>query len=444
MRDIIFGGLWAIMYPLSFYSAHLGILLWIWVALIGPNELMYGILGSVPFNKLVAFSALMVLMFNRRLRKDFYFDGLMGIVAAYAFIVTLSYLFAHYSSSFSDFLYDKFWKELLLAVLITGIMFTRARLHQTTLVVGLAFGFYMVKEGLIFLLTAGGHKITGIASTGDNNGFACAILMAIPLVLYCANYTEDRWVRLVMQITAGLGAVTVMATYSRGGFVGLVVLGIMLLRGSRYKIRTIIAVALCAVALYYISPADYTSRIDTITSATQDNSFMTRVVAWKINLLMAMDHPFLGAGLYACTLWSNWSVYADAASTFLFPTPPVYKTFVAHSIYFQVLGDTGFTGFILFLIMFATALYKTMRTRKLARQDPSLVWAADLARATQTSIVVYLVAGAALSLVYFELIYIILAVVSRNHRTVVEALAARVPARARRPAGLAPAYRPAM
>jgi hypothetical protein len=94
--------------------------------------------------------------------------------------------------------------------------------------------------------------------------------------------------------------------------------------------------------------------------------------------------------------------------------------------------------------MFATALYKTMRTRKLARQDPSLVWAADLARATQTSIVVYLVAGAALSLVYFELIYIILAVVSRNHRTVVEALAARVPARARRPAGLAPAYRPAM
>ena len=41
-----------------------------------------------------------------------------------------------------------------------------------------------------------------------------------------------------MQITAGLGAVTVVATFSRGGFIGLVVLGFMLLQGSKRKMQT--------------------------------------------------------------------------------------------------------------------------------------------------------------------------------------------------------------
>src|SRR6185312_3180735 len=125
-----------------------------------------------------------------------------------------------------------------LGLLITGLMHTRHRLHQVTLMVGVAFGFVMVKEAIIFLLTAGGHKVEGLGVTGDNNGLALAILMTIPLLLNVGKYTVDRWVRLAIYITAGLGAVTVIASYSRGGFVGLVALGVMLLKGNKSKVRT--------------------------------------------------------------------------------------------------------------------------------------------------------------------------------------------------------------
>ena len=145
--------------------------------------------------------------------------------------------------------------------------------------------------------------------------------------------------------------------------------------------------------------------------------------------------------MYASLIWQNWSAHLGEATTWLFASPLVLRTFVAHSIYFQVLGDTGFTGLILFLLILATALIKTIQTQRLAKRDPALEWSGDLARALQMSLAVYCVSGAALSLVYFELLYILLAMISRNHRTAGQLLAVQttpIVAPARR--GLVPAY----
>jgi putative inorganic carbon (HCO3(-)) transporter len=241
-----------------------------------------------------------------------------------------------------------------------------------------------------------------------------------------------------------LGAVTVIATYSRGGFVGLLVLGVLLLKGNKHKIRTIVLLAVAAAALYAIMPDDYVGRIDTIKTADADNSFMTRVVSWKINLLIALDHPFFGGGPYASLNWGVWMTYLPASTTLFFPTM-FYgnRTLVAHSIYFQALGDTGFVGFFLFFGMIGTAVLYCSRIQRIAKKNPELAWAGDLARAMQVSFLVYCVAGAALSLNYFELVYILIAMISRLHQTVREQTApawARVPARAAAPASLVPAY----
>ena len=441
MRDLLYYAAWVFILPLTLASAHLGVSVWIWVALLPPNELLYGGLGFVlPFNKLVAASAFFALVTSQT-KKDFYADKLIMLIVVYAIVVTLSYVLCPFDSAFADLQYDKFWKELVLFFLITGVMFSQHRLHQVALVVSLAFGFVMIKEGLIFLLTAGGHKIEVIGTVGDNNGVAMALLMTIPLLLYCAKYSAERWVRLGMYVTAGFGTVAVVATYSRGGFIGMLVLGLMLLKGSKYKIRALIAVGILAMGLFALMPDDYLSRIGTISDATSDDSFAIRLLAWKINYLMAVDHPFLGNGLYASLNWQNWSAHLGEATTWLFPSPLVLKTFVAHSIYFQVLGDTGFVGLFLFAGILLTALIKTIQTQRIVRRDPSLEWSGDLARAMQMSLAVYCVSGGALSLVYFELLYILLAMISRNHRTAAQLATTRTVARGSLvPSRLAPAY----
>ncbi len=441
MRDIIFGVLWAFLLPLSFYSAHLAILLWIWVALLAPNDMLYGVIGSVPFNKVVAVIAIAVLLVSKE-RKRFYNDGLLTLMALFGLVVTLSYLLQAESNATLDQLYDKFWKILVLAVLMSGILYTRHRLHQAALLVSLAYGFFMVKEALIFLLTAGGHKIQGAPSVGDNNGLALAILMTIPLLLYCAKYSAVPWVRRIMQITAGLGAVTVIATFSRGGFIGLVVLGCMMFQGSKRKWQAALILVAAAIVLVAVAGHAYFTRVDTIADASTDDSFGIRLLSWKINLLIALDHPLLGGGLNASAVWTYWSMYAAQASDLFFPTPIIWRSFVAHSIYFEVLGDTGFTGLVLFLSILATVFVKMLRVQRMARGDPSLAWAGDLARALQVSFVVYCVSGAALSFVYNELVFVMLALVSRTHQTAKE-LTAEARDQAATPASrrLLPAYR---
>ncbi len=416
MRDLLYYGAWVFLLPFCFIATHTSLLVWIWVALVPPAEMVYGTFPELPFNKIVAAGAVFALIVTQD-RKDFYRDAIITLIALFTLQVTASYFAAQYSYPVNDVQYDKFWKEIVLFVLITGVMHSQHRLHQAVLVICISLGFLMVKEGLIFLLTAGGHQIAGTGSLGDNNGVALALLMAIPLLLYCAKYTAEYWVRIGMYVTAGLGVVTVIASYSRGGFVGMLAMGLMLLKNSKYKVRAVVALAVIAIIVFASLPEDYINRISTIREASSDGSFEVRLLAWKINYMLALDHPFLGVGPYGSLIWENWMSELGQAVTYLFPSPLIMRTFVAHSIYFQVLGDTGFIGLFLFVCLLGVALLKTIQTQRLAKRDPSLEWAGDLARATQISLVVYLVAGAALSLIYFELIYIVLAIVSRTHRT---------------------------
>lgn len=383
-----------------------------------PTDNLYGTFGVLPFNKIVVAIAVFTL-FTKQVKNDFYFDKFMAVILLYSVVVTLSYFLAETNNASADLQYDKFWKELVLFFMISGIIYSKHRLYQAVLVFSTGFGFLMVKEGLIFLLTAGGHKIDGTGAVGDNNGVALALLMTIPLILFCAKYALLKHVKIAFYVVAALGTVTIIATYSRGGFVGLVALGLMLLKGSKYKVRSIVFVSIIALILYSLAPDTYVSRIDTISSATDDNSFATRLLAWKINTLLAIKHPILGVGLYGCVDYTNWISEMPIARNWLFESPLVLRSFVAHSIYFQALGDTGFTGFILFITILLSSLFKLRKTEKLVRGNSDLIWLGELARALKMSMIVYMISGAALSLLYFEPLYIILALSSRVHRLAV-------------------------
>ena len=415
MRDFAFHSMFVPLMVLGFYSSHIAILIWIWISLLPPADMLYGTFGVLPFNKLVVAITVFTL-FTRQEKNDFYIDKLMILVILYAIIVTLSYFLSEHDNSFADLQYDKFWKELVLFFLITGVIRSQHRLYQAAIVFSAGFGFLMVKEALIFLLTAGGHKVGGMGVVGDNNGVALALLMTIPIVIYCGRFALQRSIKLAFYITAVLGTITVIATYSRGGFVGLIALGLMLLKGSKYKVRALLLVLAISLTLYSLVPDSYLTRMDTISSAADDDSFAIRLLAWKINTLLAIDHPILGVGLYGSVDYKNWISEMPIARDWLFDSPLVLRSFVAHSIYFQALGDTGFTGATLFISILLVSIFKLKRTERLVQGNPDFIWLGDFARALKMSIIVYMISGAALSLLYFEPLYIILALASRVHR----------------------------
>ena len=156
----MFAVAWMALMPLSLMSAHVGVLVWVWVALLSPGELLYGFMAGVPFNKIVAVITLGMVLASRE-RKDPYFDGMSLLLVLLAMAATMSWAGAIVSTPDGTDLYLKLIKEIVLAFAIMAVMMTRHRMHLLALTIALSFGFIAVKEGLIFLLTAGGHKVVG-------------------------------------------------------------------------------------------------------------------------------------------------------------------------------------------------------------------------------------------------------------------------------------------
>jgi probable O-glycosylation ligase (exosortase A-associated) len=77
----------------------------------------------------------------------------------------------------------------------------------------------------------------------------------------------------------------------------------------------------------------------------------------------------------------------------------------AHSIYFQVLGEHGFVGLGLFLLLGIMAWRTAGYLRRTGPLLPATQWTADLGAMTQASLAGYAVGGAFLSLAYFDLPY---------------------------------------
>ena len=428
MRDAWFALTWMLLLPLTVMSAHVGVLLWIWVALMSPGEVLYGPMAGVPFNRIVAITTLISLPFNME-KKEFYIDKLTLLILLFAVCATISWLTAIVPSTETDDLYQKLMKELVLFFAITSVMLTRHRIHLVLIILSLSIGFFSVKEGLIFALTVGGHKILGSGAIGDNNALATAMLMTVPILYYLYRYSALKLVRLGFLAALVLSMIATIGTYSRGGFLGMLFVGLFMIKNSRHKVSTAFFFILLAALVYSLAPADWFDRLGTINTASDDGSFMGRVVAWKMSVLVALDRPLTGGGPHSIHRLLVWETYRPLLDRLDFITTPPADTVphAAHSIWFEILGDLGFPGFLLFLGIIAMAFWKCRSIAQITRGEPSLLWASDLARMLQISLVVYVTTGSALSLGYFELLYIIIALLSRIGRTVQQTLDKKTP-----------------
>jgi probable O-glycosylation ligase (exosortase A-associated) len=419
MRDLMFASVWLALVPITIISAHSGILLWVWVALLSPNELLTGFMAGVPFNKIVA-GVTLLLCFIRPDGRKFYLDLTLIVLGVFVVWAAISWQCSLVPNVLGDDLFWKLFKSAILAVMITGLMVSRHRIHLLVFTIVAAMSFLGVKEGLLAIGSVGGHKILGSSSIGDNNSLATALLMTIPLIWYLIGYSAVRLTRIGLMAALALSVVTIVATYSRGGFIGLLVLALLMVGTSKNKLTGILVLGAASVAIYAFAPDTWFDRLHTIATADDDSSFMGRVVAWKLSLLLALDHPLLGGGMHAIQNALVWNHYRPFFSRLDFiPTPPPDVTpHAAHSIYFEILGDTGFVGFALFCALMIICLINCSWIYRKARSHPQFVWAADLARMVQVSMILYLVTGAALSMGYFELLYILVALVSRCRRTI--------------------------
>jgi probable O-glycosylation ligase (exosortase A-associated) len=133
----------------------------------------------------------------------------------------------------------------------------------------------------------------------------------------------------------------------------------------------------------YVMPEEWFNRMDTIETYEEDYSASERIRAWVNAVKLANEH-FMGGGYRALVYYGGRD---------------------AHSIYFGVLGEQGWVGLGMFLLLIALAWQKASWIIRHSRGHPDLLWARDLAAMIQVSLIGYMSAGAFLGLQYFDLFY---------------------------------------
>jgi putative inorganic carbon (hco3(-)) transporter len=417
VRDLAFIAAWIVLVPLALQGgAQLGVLLWAWTSLLAPDDVLYGLGAGLPFAKIAAVLTLGLMLLGRgggmRLRWNATVLLMVGLALTGA-VSQATGLAAETGSGWE--LYQKFAKILLLAVVVTAVMRDRVRLHALLLTICLGIGFTGLGEGAKFLLSGGAHQVLGTPSTGDNNQVGLDVLLIMPMLYYLHATARGRALRLTTVVVALMCAICVIATNSRAAFIGLVVLGVAYVLASRRKTMGLVIVVILALAGTQLVSTRWVDRMTTIQSADDDSSFLGRVAAWKVSTVVAMHHPLFGGGFHAIQHGDVWFAnLAEAARLDWFGTPPPTTPHAAHSIYFEVLGDMGFIGLSLFLALFAKALHNAWAVRRLVRRSGrrDLDWASSMAGALRVSLVVFLIGGASLSAAYFDIDYLLVAMLA--------------------------------
>jgi len=400
MRDVIitlmvFGTL-----PYILRNPWYGVLTWSWLSYQNPHKLAWGFAMNFPYAQIVAIVLLMSLLIHkdqRQLPKNWLVLGWAIFFLWMAICCTRAL-----SPDWAMEGLVKVVKIQLIVFVTMLLMKDFEKLNQLIWVIVFSIGFYSVKGGVFTIATGGAYHVFGPAGSDieENNALAVAILMIVPLMVYLYRFPPRPWVRKIMPMCILLSLASVLGSQSRGALLAIGAVGGFFWWNSKAKVLTGAALIILAVVGYQLMPQSWHDRMATINEYQQDSSAMERLIAWKYAFAVANDR-LTGGGFNSWTL-TNYIKYGIEARE--------DKAYVAHSIYFGVLGDGGWPGLALFLLIFYRMWRQLSSVIKVTDEDADRADYNLLARMLQVSIVAFMSGGAFLSLQYFDLAWGLMAI----------------------------------
>lgn len=394
MRDLALFAALAIVLPLTLRRPWIGVIAWAVLSLMNPHRLAWGLARDFPFAQLIALATLFALVVTQSSRV---MKGGWAAAVLLAFVgwMTLTTVLVAMQPAEAWAMWIRVLKIQLMTFVALLLLHKREHVQALIWAVVLSIGFFGVKGGIFTIVNRGENRVWGPAESfiADNNALGLAIVMTIPFFLHLYRTTEQVWIRRGLIAGALLSAVAVLGTHSRGALLAIMGMGALYWWRSDRKVAVGAAFFLVALAAIPLMPDKWFDRMETITNYKEDASAMGRINAWTVATRIAIDRPLGGGFVY----------YSPEASALYAPDPTQVRS--AHSIYFQVLGEHGFVGLALFLVLWVSVWRIASRIRNGTRGREEYAWAFSLATMTQASLAGYAVGGAFLDLAYFDLPY---------------------------------------
>jgi O-antigen ligase len=236
-----------------------------------------------------------------------------------------------------------------------------------------------------------------------------AAISTIPLALWLARHGtifKPDW--RVWAFTAGLVFASLLIPIGEAARTGLVCaawLAVLMFRSAKRRFLYAGLGALGLALAVPFLPQSYLARMNTIENHSEDQSASTRVAVWMWTLDYVKTHP-LGGGFDAYR--SNSFTYrmpqvsgspGNQQVTYKIVTD---KARAYHSSYFEMLGEQGWPGLILWLWLQLLGVWQMERIRwRFKRtEEGTASWQWGLATALQQAQLVYLLGAAFVGIAY--------------------------------------------
>lgn len=428
MRDYILFSTIIVLLPICVFRPWIGVLAWAWLGYMNPHRLVWDFAYGYPFAQMIAIATI-----GGTAWYAFRGRGMHGFFAGFELkalfllwaIFSLTSLVAlrqGYYMVWED--WDQITKVIVMVVLTTYLVDSEKKLRLLVLTITFSLGFYGVKGGIFSIFTGGEYRVWGPAASflEDNNALALALNMTLPFMYFLGKIEERLWLRYVFYGMFGLTVLAIIFTYSRGGFLGLlVVLGSIFLT-TRLRQKLVIA-AVAVICLPFVAeqiPDRWTDRMATIQSYEEDGSALSRIEGWKAAWNLAIDRPLTGGGFQAL---NDPDIFIEYNPDIIDIVEGANESNIViagvHSIYFELLAENGFPGLIVFLVICAS-LFRTQRSLIVTAKDESQKTQGAYGQMLSISMIAYLACGTFLELASFDFFYQILSLTVVSKRLFLE------------------------
>lgn len=403
MLDLALFAFVAAFIAVGFRRPFVWVLAYCYIDILAPQKIGWAITSALPIS-LIAFCAAFagwLLTDSKKGARLAFRQVLLGLLLVYCFWTTQTADFPLMAQEKWDWV----WKALVFAIFLPLTLTTRLRLEGAALIMVLTVSAIIISAGMK-TATGGGGYASLYFFVNDNSGLyesstlATVSIAIIPLIVWFTRhgtvFPPDWRVKLFGYALIFACLLIPVGTEARTGLLCAAVLAVIALRDVKRRMTFVVAGAALGLMALPFLPQSYYQRMATIGSHEQDQSASTRVAVWQWTLDYAAENPF-GGGFDAYrgnTFTYKLPVVVQRGNTTAVEYREVEdKARAYHSAIFEMLGEQGWPGLILWLWIHALGLWQMERIRRRwrGRTGENEQWQAPFASALQVAQAIYLV-----------------------------------------------------
>ena len=415
VRDLAFIGFLVALIGMGFRRPFLLVLGYVYVDIVSPQRLTYLLLNTVPISLIMVLLAVggWALFDDKRDTRAAPRQFMMLILLIYCGITTMQADFPIEALTKWDWV----WKALAFGIFLPLTLRTRLRMEALSLFMILSAASIIIVGGIKTLVSGGGYGALNLMVSNNSGLYEGSIISAvsiaiIPLILWLVRfgtiYPADWRVRIFAYALVFACLLIPVGTQARTGLICIGVLGVMMLRSTKRRVLYVTCVAVASLIVIPLLPSSFTERMDTIKGYKADTSAGTRLAVWAWTWDYVKDHPF-GGGFDAYRQNKIRVVTVDdGKSGGESPVNVEYDQSRAyHSSYFEMLGEQGFPGLAIWLLIHFGGLIRMEILRARYKKRDGSEWICALANALQQAHLIYLVGSLFVGIAFQPFVYML-------------------------------------